>query len=67
MCIEMCIGLILEHVEMALLLVSWLVVLFPSSLQNSPNVFIPLSFSKPYVTALVILLQGVHTADGATW
>lgn len=30
MCIEMCIGLILEHVEMALLLVAWLVVLFPS-------------------------------------
>lgn len=29
MCIEMCIGLILEHVEMALLLVAWLVVLFP--------------------------------------
>lgn len=32
MCIEMCIGLILEHVEMALLLVAWLVVLFPSPL-----------------------------------
>ena len=29
MCIEMCIGFILEYVEMALLLVSWLVVLFP--------------------------------------
>ncbi|EFI9264700.1 hypothetical protein G3Q00_004295 [Escherichia coli] len=37
MCIEMCIGLILEHVEMALLLVSWLVVLFPSPLQNLPR------------------------------
>lgn len=34
MCIEMCIGLILEHVEMALLLVAWLVVLFPSPRSN---------------------------------
>lgn len=37
MCIEMCIGLILEHVEMALLLVAWLVVLFPSPLLSSPD------------------------------
>lgn len=36
MCIEMCIGLILEHVEMALLLVAWLVVLFPSP-SSSPD------------------------------
>lgn len=61
----MCIGLILEHVEMALLLVSWLVVLFPSPLQNFPNVFIPRYFSISYVTALLILLQRGHTADGA--
>ena len=33
-------------------------------LQNYPNVFIPELFSDSYVTALVILLQGVHTADG---
>lgn len=38
MCIEMCIGLILEHVEMALLLVAWLVVLFPSPAPESPQV-----------------------------
>lgn len=37
MCIEMCIGFILEYVEMALLLVSWLVVLFPSPLQTFRN------------------------------
>lgn len=38
MCIEMCIGLILEYVGMALLLVAWLVVLFPSpSNLSSPD------------------------------
>lgn len=42
MCIEMCIGLILEHVEMALLLVSWLVVLFPS----------PSNLSSPHQSAI---------------
>lgn len=41
MCIEMCIGLILEHVEMALLLVAWLVVLFPSPLQFIFAVILP--------------------------
>lgn len=34
-------------------------------LQNSPNVFIPQLFSDSCVTALVILLQRGHTADGA--
>ena len=40
MCIEMCIGFILEYVEMALLLVSWLVVLFPSP----PAIFVVSDF-----------------------
>lgn len=65
MCIEKCIESILELANVPLLLVLWLVVLFPSPLQNFPNVFIPLSFSKLYVTALVILLQRGHTADVA--
>ena len=49
MCIEMCIGLILEHVEMALLLVSWLVVLFPS-----PPFLL-------YLIFYIILIQALQT------
>ena len=48
MCIEMCIGFILEYVEMALLLVSWLVVLFPSP---------PLL----YLIFYIILIQALQT------
>lgn len=48
MCIEMCIGLILEHVEMPLLLVAWLVVLFPShsnlSSPHQPAIFVVSDF-----------------------
>lgn len=50
MCIEMCIGFILEYVEMALLLVSWLVVLFPS----------PLPFLL-YLIFYIILIQALQT------
>ena len=49
MCIEMCIGFILEYVEMALLLVSWLVVLFPSS----PFLL--------YLIFYIILIQALQT------
>lgn len=65
MCIEMCIEFILELANAPLLLVLLLVVSFPSPLQKLPNVFIPQPFSDSYVTALVILLQRGHTADGA--
>lgn len=47
MCIEMCIGLILEHVEMALLLVAWLVVLFPSPA--------PINLSSPHQPAIFVV------------
>ncbi|EEW9497593.1 hypothetical protein D4045_21790 [Escherichia coli] len=59
MCIEMCIGLILEHVEMALLLVSWLVVLFPSPAPIYLHL-INLPFLL-YLIFYIILIQSLQT------
>lgn len=55
MCIEMCIGFILEYVEMALLLVSWLVVLFPSPLHI---IYLPFLL---YLIFYIILIQALQT------
>lgn len=54
MCIEMCIGLILEHVEMALLLVAWLVVLFPS-----PLIYLHL-INLPFLLYLIFYIILIH-------
>lgn len=54
MCIEMCIGLILEHVEMALLLVAWLVVLFPS-----PPIYLHL-INLPFLLYLIFYIILIH-------
>ncbi len=67
MCIGMCIGEKRKTREMAFGVALLWFVLLPSPLQKYPNVFIPKHFSRPYVMALVILLQRSDTADGATW
>lgn len=58
MCIEMCIGFILEYVEMALLLVSWLVVLFPSPLIYLHIIYLPFLL---YLIFYIILIQALQT------
>lgn len=55
----MCIGLILEHVEMALLLVAWLVVLFPSPAPIYLHL-INLPFLL-YLIFYIILIQSLQT------